>query len=928
MQAAGIPRWACAECRGVEAGGIAPSIDPWVDIEEYITQCRTRQSVLARVPKGAVICVADALQRLLDHAMRERSHLTWVRLLSFCYWGLRRPDDDEGAGQNCSLATRVKSQVSAFMENAALPAPTNNRKVRVKKSKEIQLKKCVSAKLCDGDVRGALRLLTSEEDQAPQNDQTYALLASKHPPMPDDLSLPPPADDDLADPVQVGEDEVRKALSSFRPGSAGGPDGLRPCHLKALTARGAAEAGVRLLASLTKFVNLILRGEVPGFARSAFYGATLTALSKKDGGVRPIAVGNTLRRLATKVGAWSSSAALGGSLRPVQLGYASRGGCEAAAHAARRYLKESASKRVIFKVDMANAFNSLRRDVFLAAARSRVPGLYRLLWQAYSEPSNLFYGERSLVSATGIQQGDPFGPALFSLGIDELTREIDTELNVWYLDDGTLGDVPEKVVACVSSLVDRLRGAGLEINGQKCQLTILQHTREEAVETTEMFRALLPEVEIVPESGATLLGAPLSEEGLESAIRGKCGDLERLVSRLELIESHQAFFLLKNCLSIPKLQYILRASPAYRQVASLERFDETVVAALRTVTNVQFEGPSLEQAALPVSLGGLGMRRSKDIALPAFLSSLYSAAPLVEAVLLNVHHLAESGELRTVEEVWEEHHGGSLADELDKGRQKSWDLPLAENRKDRLLESGDQVSRARMLAASCRESGLWLHALPVPTLGTLLEPETFRIAVALRVGANVCQSHKCRCGREMDTRGLHGLSCRYSAGRIPRHTALNDIIKRSLMGAGVPAVLEPVGIDRGDGKRPDGITVFPFSGGKSLCWDSTCVDSFAETNLIRSAMEPGSAASRAEDTKRRKYSELGARFRFEPIAVETTGVFGKTTASVVTEIGRRITGATGEPRETLWLEQRIGLAIQRGNAFSILSAAVESHNGA
>ena len=49
----------------------------------------------------------------------------------------------------------------------------------------------------------------------------------------------------------------------------------------------------------------------------------------------------------------------------------------------------------------------------------------------------MFHGESSLVSATGIQQGDPFGPALFSLGIDEVTREIDTELNVWYLDDGT-----------------------------------------------------------------------------------------------------------------------------------------------------------------------------------------------------------------------------------------------------------------------------------------------------------------------------------------------------------------------------------------------------------------------------------------------------------------------------------------------------------
>ena len=96
-------------------------------------------------------------------------------------------------------------------------------------------------------------------------------------------------------------------------------------------------------------------------------------------------------------------------------------------------------RRVIFKVDMANAFSSLRRDVLLAAARERAQALYRLLWEAYSGPTTIFYGNTNLVSATGIQQEDPFGPALFSLGIDNITRGLETEFNVWYMDDGTGG---------------------------------------------------------------------------------------------------------------------------------------------------------------------------------------------------------------------------------------------------------------------------------------------------------------------------------------------------------------------------------------------------------------------------------------------------------------------------------------------------------
>lgn len=41
----------------------------------------------------------------------------------------------------------------------------------------------------------------------------------------------------------------------------------------------------------------MLRGAVPATVRSVLYGANLFAFRKKDGGVRPIAVGLALRRL-------------------------------------------------------------------------------------------------------------------------------------------------------------------------------------------------------------------------------------------------------------------------------------------------------------------------------------------------------------------------------------------------------------------------------------------------------------------------------------------------------------------------------------------------------------------------------------------------------------------------------------------------------
>ena len=107
-----------------------------------------------------------------------------------------------------------------------------------------------------------------------------------------------------------------------------------------------------------------------------------------------------------------------------------------------------------------------------------------------------------------------------------------------------------------------------------------------------------------------------------------------------------------------------------------------------------------------------------------------------------------------------------------------------------------------------------MNCLPSTAIGTLLDNESFRIAISQRLDLTVCAPHKCRCGAIVDRYGLHPLSYRFSAGRFPRHSALNGIIKRALSSAGFNAVLEPVGLDRGDGKRPDGMTVFPFSTGK------------------------------------------------------------------------------------------------------------------
>ena len=131
-------------------------------------------------------------------------------------------------------------------------------------------------------------------------------------------------------------------------------------------------------------------------------------------------------------------------------------------------------------------------------------------------------------------------------------------------------------------------------------------------------------------------------------------------------------------------------------------------------------------------------------------------------------------------------------------------------------------------------------------------------------------------------------------------------------------MFEPSGLDRGDGKRPDGITVYPYSRDCCIIWDATCVNTFTSSNLIRAALAAESIADAAEVRKIAKYAMFDRRFIFQPVAVETSGAMGKSMVQFFYDLGRRLAVQNQDQRESYFLFQRVSLAILRGNTFSIL----------
>ena len=192
-------------------------------------------------------------------------------------------------------------------------------------------------------------------------------------------------------------------------------------------------------------------------------------------------------------------------------------------------------------------------------------------------------------------------------------------------------------------------------------------------------------------------------------------------------------------------------------------------------------------------------------------------------------------------------------------------------------------------------SDAWLNVLPISSLGLRMDDNTIRTAVGLRLGAPLCRPHACHhCGSEVDSLATHRLSCRWSEGRYHRHAALNDIVHRALTSAKIPSRLEPSGLYRTDGKRPDGITVVPWKNGRLLVWDATCPDTFAPSYLASTTSDAGAVAVVDEERKKRKYAHLDQCHMFVPVAIETTGVFGPETLAFLRELGRRLQQVSAE----------------------------------
>ena len=409
----------------------------------------------------------------------------------------------------------------------------------------------------------------SAAETAPKTEANADVLRRLHPqepPVPNRNPTP------IAAPPTVSRRQVRGCLRSFSLGSSGGLSLLTPAHV----IDACSTPGSQVLDSLALTASMAMVGKIPQPVRPFFYGARLVGLAKKGGGLRPVAAGDVLRRVAGRLLCKAvAEDARKFFLARTQVGVAVEGGADAAIAACRDIARTLPPDHVIVKIDQRNAFNSVLRSHMLDIIGARFPVLYPYARAAYGTHSRLYFGPHVIESQRGVQQGCPLGPLFFSLVMAEAREaarvalrdagfaEQQITFEAWFLDDGTFAGSAAAAEAYVNALEQACAAYGLEFNRAKCEVIL------PADGGCGLPEGSFRDFQRLSADNFELLGVPCGDD---ASVQRTCERLaERVCERIarigQLYDPQVVYALLRHCGGFPlPLPRMARAAAVCRVV--------------------------------------------------------------------------------------------------------------------------------------------------------------------------------------------------------------------------------------------------------------------------------------------------------------------------------------------------------------------------
>ena len=659
----------------------------------------------------------------------------------------------------------IQSRLSSFQTNA-------------RNNDDTLLIKTFRSHMLRGNVNAALRLLSSTGKSGILgiNDDTIEQLHEKHPqgqPLNEEMMLEGPMR--YIHPVifdEIDEDLVQKV--ALRMKGAAGPSNFDSKDWKGvLVSKAYGTSSTDLCRAIVRTAKKLCTEEVDSEV-AALMACRLIPLDKNPG-LRPIGIGEVLRRIIGKLVVSILREDLRESAGDLQLCAGQESGCEAGIHAMHDIYTDEDTHGII-QVDANNAFNTINRKMFLHNINILCPEIATFIKNCYQQPARLFVvGGVEIQSREGTTQGAPSSMYVYGIGVLPLIMALAMEevRQSAFADDLAGGGTLEQLRRWWDTMIATGKYIGYIANPSKSWLIVKPEYYDSAVQLFEGTG-----IKITKE-GKRHLGAVVGTEQF----------------KLEYIRE-----LIGNWIEeLKNLQKIGRVEPQLAYAAYIFGFQHKYTYFLRTIPNISNELKSLDQAideyvlkpilenydfneterqwfSLPARKGGLGILIPSEVSDVYYVNSRYMTTGLVQKI---VHQ--KQTEVANYEEMPHPQKHVIRAEKEQREAAKSCHIKSTLNpEKAKIFE-----------AITEKGASNWLTTLPNTEHGFYLNKQIFWDSVKIRYGIPLSRlPNKCACGANFSVD--HAFTCKTGGFVSIRHNEIRDFTAELLRETCQDVEVEPI----------------------------------------------------------------------------------------------------------------------------------------
>ena len=629
----------------------------------------------------------------------------------------------------------------------------------------------------------------------------------------------------------------------------------------------------------------------------AYSACRLVPLSKTNNGVRPVGIGEVLRRIVGKALMKHMNNEVVSSTAPIQACSGLSGGVEAAVHALRR-LYEDDDTQAVMLVDAENAFNLMNRNAALSNIQLICPAIATYVTNTYREPARLFVAghDEALLSDEGVTQGDnsamgyyacsmmPLLELLMSVQGDE--EAFEKLVQQWYADDAASGGKLKDMLKWWTLLCKTGPLFGYHPKPSKSCIIVKPCFLEEA-------KKLFPDIPVTV-VGSKYLGSFIgSEQGkidfMEEKVNQWMTDIED-ISTIASREPQVAYAAYTYGLS-KRWNYVCRTTPGIStQLRKLEyKIQEAFIPAILDRA-FSCTDKCREIFALPARDGGLSIHNISETSDAEYSYSLRATAALADAIY------NQNGEFQEDRDEQQE-----IMMEIRQERRKFYKQKI-----DAICENLNDLERLQLDLASEKGASSWLTSLPLKSFGYLLNKQEFTDAICLRYNLKIKDTAKlCVCD-DINTIN-HSLICKKGGYVSMRHNSLVQVIAKMLVTAGckdvmtepqllpTAGVILPPGSNTADNARADVSARGIWNPLERAFLDIRVYHAQAPSN--RNLKTIPRMYSHHEAAKKRAYNARVIQVEkgvFTPIVFSTSGGMGEEAKTFCKKIAEKMAQKTGQ----------------------------------